>query len=66
MAGAVRSLSVRSLPRRRAGWSYVTWTSFSPVFWLPTFCAARTRLISTLFALFGAWMFVVTCLRIPI
>ncbi len=60
MAGAVRSLSVRSLLRRRASWSYVTWISFFPVFWLLASCAARARLISTLFALFGAWMFVVT------
>ncbi len=66
MAGAVRSLSVRSLLRGQASWSYVTWTSFSPGFWLLTSCAARARLISTLFALFRAWMFVVTCLRIPI
>jgi hypothetical protein len=66
MAGAVRSLSVRALLRRRTSWSYVIWTSFSPGFWLRTSCAALARLISTLFALFGAWMFVVTCLRIPI
>jgi hypothetical protein len=54
MAGAVRSLSVRSLLRRQASWSYVTWTSFCPGFWLLTSCAARARLISTLFALFRA------------
>ena len=63
MAGAVRSLSVRSLLRRQASWSYVTWTSFSPVFWLLTSCAARTWLISTVF---GAWTFVKTRLRMPI
>lgn len=64
MVGAVRSLlSVRSLLRRHASRSYVTWTSFSPVFWPLTFCTAWARSILTVF---GAWMFVETRLRMPI
>jgi hypothetical protein len=64
MAGAFRSLFARSLLRRQASWSYVTWTSFSPVFWPLTSCTARARSILTVFG--ACWMFVETRLRMPI
>jgi hypothetical protein len=51
------------LLRGQASWSYVTWIPFSPVFWPLTSFTARARLILTVF---GAWMFIVTRLRMPI
>jgi hypothetical protein len=63
MAGAFRSLSGGSSLRAESGWSYVTWTLCSPVFWPLTPFTAQARLIPTVF---GAWMFVVTRLRMPI
>jgi hypothetical protein len=63
MAGAFRSFSGCSLLRVEASWSYVTWTPFSPVFWPLTSFMARARLNPTVF---GAWMFGVTRLQMPI
>jgi hypothetical protein len=52
------------LLRGQASWSfYMTWTLLSSVFWRLTSFTAWARSILTVF---GAWMFVMTRLRVPI
>jgi hypothetical protein len=49
MTGAFRSLFECALLRGQAGWSYMTRTPFSPVFWLPMSFTAQALLIPTVF-----------------
>jgi hypothetical protein len=60
---AFRSLAGCSALMTGAGWSFLTWTLFSLMFRLLMSFTARARLTPTVF---GARMFVVTRLRMPI